>query len=95
VEENWSGYAGGLVGFAWNRFLFYAIGGSAFAQVDLKTYDVDTTTFFPGGGVAPSVAPGSFTVTSKSVDAINNILTGWYAGGGVQFALSNVWTVGL
>jgi len=98
VEENWSGYAGGLVGFAWNRFLFYAIGGSAFAQVDLKTYDVDTTTFFLGGGVAPSVIPhqpDSFTVTSKSVDAKNDTLDGWYAGGGVQFALSNVLTTGL
>src|ERR1700719_66906 len=71
VEENWSGYAGGQLGFAWNRFLFYAMGGAAFAQVDLKTYDVATTFFFEGDGVtAPSrVAPqqGELFVQSKSV----------------------------
>ena len=100
LTQNWSGYAGGQVGFAWNRWLFYAMGGAAFAQVDLHTYDVATTEFFPGDdGTTPSrITPqqeGPFTVQSKSVNAINNVLTGWYAGGGVKFALSNVLTVGL
>jgi opacity protein-like surface antigen len=99
LTENWSGYAGGLVGFAWNRFLFYAIGGSAFAQLDLATYDVSNTEFFPDGGTVPSIItprqPTSFFTHAKSVDALNNILTGWYAGGGVQFAFSNVLTAGL
>jgi len=87
VEENWSGYAGGQLGFAWNRFLFYGMGGAAFAQVDMKTYDVGSTEFFPDDP--------SFFVQSKSVDAKNDTLNGWYAGGGVKFALSDVWTVGV
>jgi outer membrane immunogenic protein len=86
-ETNWSGYAGAQLGVAWHRFLFYGMGGSAFTELDVRELDRATTSF-------TNVGPVPFT-TDKSLTATNNILAGWYAGGGVQFAVTNVVTAGL
>jgi outer membrane immunogenic protein len=91
VEQIWSGYAGGQIGLAWQRFLFYATGGSAFAQVDARELDRATTTFFPTDDRVAKQQDGISIgpQTDKQLTATNNILAGWYAGGGVMFALSN------
>jgi opacity protein-like surface antigen len=92
VEQIWSGYAGGQIGLAWQRFLFYATGGSAFAQVDARELDRATTIFFGRGDGNTTIKAdgnGSGPQTDKQLTETNNILTGWYAGGGVMFAFSN------
>lgn len=45
IEQEWAGYTGGQLGFAWNRFFIYAIGGAAFAQIDVHSFDAVTTEF--------------------------------------------------
>ena len=95
VEQIWSGSAGGQIGVAWRRFLFYGNGGAAFAEVDARELDRATTTFFQNIIMGPgNVGPRQGNVqigpqTDKQLTATNNILAGWYAGGGVMFALSN------
>jgi outer membrane immunogenic protein len=87
VEQVWSGSAGGQIGVAWRRFLFYANGGSAFAQVDARELDRAATNF--------SGLPTASGVVDKQLTETNNILTGWYAGGGLQFAFSDAVTAGI
>jgi len=63
----------GRLGYAWDRALFFATGGAAFAQVQHN--------YFNAAGVSD---PGN-TYSSTRV--------GWTVGGGVEYALSNNWSV--
>jgi opacity protein-like surface antigen len=92
VETVWTGYAGGQIGFAWNRFFFYADGGSAFAEVDTKTFDQAVTNFFTFSPGVPRTFIG--TTTDRQVIAKNNMMAGWYAGGGAKYAVSNAVAIG-
>jgi outer membrane immunogenic protein len=94
VEQDWTGYAGAQVGFAWRRFLFYATGGGAFSEVDVRTFDRVSTTFFDVTG-APIGRQVDRAPQHSFDDAANNILTGWYAGGGMQFAFTDTIRAGL
>jgi outer membrane immunogenic protein len=90
AEQDWSGYAGAQIGFAWRRFLFYATGGSAFSQIDMRTFDQAKTLFFDAAGAQ------MFPLEREGVvNATNNVLTGWYAGGGMQFAFSDALRAGI
>jgi opacity protein-like surface antigen len=115
VETTWNGFAGGNIGFAWNRFLIYGEGGAAFTDVHFKNTDKADTSFFSNEcvgdctlaiptGVAPRIqrAPGlnpplSFIgeIVNKKTHTQGNVLTGWYGGGGVDFALTKIVTVGM
>jgi outer membrane immunogenic protein len=72
----------GRLGIAWDRILIYGTGGVAFAGVnsDLTLSGVDTT-------VVPFVP--FFASRSRS-----NSRTGWTVGGGIEYALSNNWSIG-
>jgi outer membrane immunogenic protein len=75
----WLGTARGRVGFApMCRLLFYATGGLAYGNVDYSAQTNFGTTLFHG-----SSYPVNFTETK----------TGWTAGGGIEYAISNHWTV--
>jgi opacity protein-like surface antigen len=89
AEQNWSGYAGAQVGFAWQRFLFYATGGGAFSQIDMRTVDFARTEFFDVTGALMSIQRG------RVINATNNVLSGWYAGGGMQFCFTDKLRAGL
>jgi opacity protein-like surface antigen len=89
AEQNWSGYAGAQVGFAWQRFLFYATGGGAFSQIDMRTVDFARTEFFDVTGALMSFQQG------RVINATNNVLSGWYAGGGMQFCFTDKLRAGL
>lgn len=101
AEQDWSGYAGAQVGFAWGRFLFYATGGGAFSQVDVRTFDRASTTFFDvtGAPIVNSVGSNQPQVDRAPQahfnDSANDVLTGWYAGGGLQYAFNDVIRAGL
>jgi outer membrane immunogenic protein len=94
AEKDWSGYAGAQVGFAWRRFLFYATGGGAFSQIDVRTFDRASTTFFDVTG-APIGTQVDRAPQHSFNDAANNVLTGWYAGGGMQYAFNDTIRAGL
>jgi len=94
VEEVWSGYAGGQLGVAWGRFLFYATGGAAFAQIDVRQTDRATTTFFGPGVQSPANQLTLPRIDNRS-SANNTAQAGWYAGGGVQLALNDAVSAGV
>jgi opacity protein-like surface antigen len=92
AERNWDGWVGGQIGFAWSRFLFYGTGGYTFADVALHGYDRVRTEFF-GDGVLTSDFDLTRSTALASVQS--DIMNGWYAGGGAQFALNDKVTLGL
>jgi outer membrane immunogenic protein len=99
VETNWNGYIGGQLGFAWRRLLFYGAGGAAFTNVDVTTFDMADTEFFEGivgGPVGPKQIIGSLgSAVTRRRHPANDVQTGWYAGGGLQYALTNFISAGL
>ncbi len=60
----------GRVGYAWDRTLFYATGGAAFADIQHSV----------NGGITPFYSGSTGRV-------------GWTVGGGVEYALTNNWSV--
>ncbi|HWY52301.1 MAG TPA: hypothetical protein VNW72_12545 [Chthoniobacterales bacterium] len=115
AETTWNGFAGGNIGFAWNRFLFYGEGGAAFTDVHFESTDTADTSFFQnclqntnvvcGGTVArgtvggvPRQPQGSIfigEIVSKKTHTQGDVLTGWYGGGGIDYALTKIVTVGV
>lgn len=103
AETTWNGYFGGQLGYAWWRLLFYGNGGAAFTDLHVMAVDRARTDFFETGcdGNCPDVSInqdnigfflGGVTNTSRPTDS--DVLTGWYAGGGIQYALNDVVRVG-
>jgi outer membrane immunogenic protein len=69
----------GRLGIAWDRVLIYATGGVAFGSIN---------TDFELSGVDEAGVP-VFASTSRS-----NSRTGWTVGGGIEYALTNNWSIG-
>jgi opacity protein-like surface antigen len=97
VEQLWAGYVGGQLGFAWNRFLIYGLGGAAFAQIDVLSLDRAFTVF--SQNVIPVAGQQGNVVLGQTVDKPrlqnNTIQAGWFAGGGLQYAFNDTWSAGL
>jgi opacity protein-like surface antigen len=109
VETTWNGYVGGHLGFAWNRFLFYGEGGAAFTDAHYESWERADTRFFSNqcvgvqcdkvvnlGAVQPQ--QGNFfigEIVSMKKHTQGDVLTGWYGGGGVDYALTKIVSVGL
>ena len=75
----WLGTVRGRIGFAPTcRLLIYGTGGLAYGNVDYSAQTNFGTTLFTGASY-----PVNFTETK----------TGWTAGGGIEYAISNHWTV--
>ena len=104
VEETWSGYAGAQLGYAMDHWLFYATGGAAFAQIEVRQVDRAFTEFFQEKDAvtsrpvtsAPDQGPGFLGSTdSRAVSSRGSVQDGWFAGGGVMFAFTDNMSVGL
>ena len=102
VEETWSGYVGGQLGYAMDHWLFYATGGAAFAQIEVRQVDRAFTEFFFDDSAATSrptgPAPlGSFagSTDSRAVSSRGSVQDGWFAGAGLMYAFANNMSVGL
>jgi outer membrane immunogenic protein len=74
---NWYGMVTGRAGIAWDRALFYVKGGVAF--VNTRTSVVDS-----------NLVVGFNTVTAISGDTLR---TTWTVGGGLEYALSEAWSI--
>jgi outer membrane immunogenic protein len=107
VETTWNGFVGGHIGFAWNRFLFYGEGGAAFTDAHYQSWERADTSFFqtcneceaqPTRVVQPQQVDGGMfigEIVSKKMHTQGNVLTGWYGGGGIDFALTKIVSVGV
>jgi outer membrane immunogenic protein len=99
AEMNWNASTELHLGYAYHQFLFYVLGGGAFAGVTVTTQDVASTDFFQfnneGGGVAPQQGRFLGNVTNGLNNENSQVMTGWTAGGGVAMALNNLVSVNL
>jgi len=105
VEETWSGYAGGQLGYAMDHWLFYATGGAAFAQIEVRQVDRAFTAFFfndlatsspvvSRSAAAPQGIP-SGTTDSRLTSSRGSVQDGWFAGCGFMYAFASNMTAGL
>jgi len=74
----------GRVGYAWDRVLFFATGGAAFADIQHQ-YAVSNLQ-----GVLQAV---TLVTTYDPNNPYSSTRVGWTVGGGVEYALSNNWSV--
>ena len=81
VQGDWLGAINGRLGFAFDRALFYAIGGAAFAR--------GSTTVTAGPALTALL--GQFGVAATPVN-ISHDYTGYDIGGGVEYAITPNWT---
>lgn len=97
AEMNWNASTELHLGYAWNQFLFYVLGGGAFAGVTVTTQDVASTDFFQfgGGEIAPQQGRPLGNVTNGLNNESSQVLTGYTAGGGVAMALTSLVSVNL
>ncbi|PYK29037.1 MAG: hypothetical protein DME57_11425 [Verrucomicrobia bacterium] len=110
VDSNWNGTIGGNIGFCWNRILFYVTGGAAFTDVHFYSMDRADTEFFgfvgDGDGTThpairrttggPRQGEGFIgEIVSKHTHTDGDILTGYYAGGGTMYQLTDLCSVGI
>jgi len=80
VQQNWLASLNGRLGIAYDRVLFYVIGGGALAQ--------GSVTVTPGVVLFPPRPPNTVQVTEVSRTAN---LSGWDIGAGVEYAFDPHW----
>jgi len=80
-SSRWQASARGRIGYAWDRWMIYATGGAAFTNVNVGTNFIATT----AGGFA---FPATVINDEKT-------LVGWTVGGGMEYAVTNNWIVGI
>jgi outer membrane immunogenic protein len=101
VEMDWNATTELHLGYAWHEFMFYVLGGGAFARVSASTHDVASSDFFGGGGdVVGGVSPrqgGRFlgNVTNSLFRQDSEVLSGYTVGGGIAMALTEFVSVNL
>lgn len=82
TRSNWRGSLTGRIGYAWGPTLLYVTSGVSYARFNFaSTYNAQ---FTPGIGFSPAV---------YATDSITKFRIGGVIGGGVEYALSNRWSV--
>jgi outer membrane immunogenic protein len=90
-------------GYAFDRFLIYATGGLAYGGVNSNTNNnfvgagLITTTapgfVIPGTGGAIATVPTQRLIATGTTRSGSSSKAGWTVGGGVEYAITNNWTV--
>jgi len=75
----------GRLGYAWDHLLFFATGGAAFGDIQHQ-YAVTAPTQL-------QVAPNTLVTRYDPNNPYSSTRVGWTVGGGVEYALSNNWSV--
>ena len=109
VETTWNGNIGGNIGWCWNRFLIYVAGGASFSDAQFTSMDKADTSFFgfigDGDGTQhPTIRRTTGgprqgenfigEIVSKHDRTQNDVLTGYYAGGGTLYQLTDLVSAG-
>lgn len=82
TKNTWRGAVTGRIGYAWGPALIYALSGMSFAQFNFtSTYNAQ---FWPTTGITPAV---------YVTDTISKFRLGGTIGGGVEYALTDRWSV--
>lgn len=81
-QQNWLGTVRGRLGLAFDRVLVYGTGGLAYGNVQHTLNETQLTA--PGGGFLAALI-----VTD------NTTRTGWAAGAGIEYAISDQWSIGV
>lgn len=81
-EQNWLGTFRGRLGWAFDRVLFYGTGGLAYGNVQHTLTETQLT------------AAGGAVLAALSVTD-NTTRTGWVAGAGIQYAITDQWSIGV
>lgn len=109
VETTWNGNIGGNIGFCWNRILFFVAGGAAFTDAQFTSMEKADTSFFgfigDGDGTThPAIRRTTGgprqgetfigEIISRKDRTSNDVLTGYYAGGGTLYQLTDLVSAG-
>ena len=89
IETNWQASARLRLGYAVNRVLLYVTGGAVLLESSARTTDIAQTDFFT------SPTTFAFTVTDTNTSNDDNLEIGWTAGGGAEWAFTNIASMGL
>ena len=81
LRSDWQASARGRLGYAWDRWMIYATGGAAFINAKVGTNFIATT-------AAGFNFPATVLTDEKT-------LVGWTVGGGLEYAITNNWIVGV
>lgn len=108
TEVEWMASARARLGWAKGHVLLYATGGAAFAQVSMRATDTAITEFFFDqaifdnfGTSGPGIGPVIFsripigTANNISTSENSDILTGWTGGGGGEWAVTDMVSIGV
>jgi outer membrane immunogenic protein len=88
VETDWEASARARLGYARGPILIYVTGGVAFADVNVTASDSGTL----------HTSSGTFqegTGTFDNLSKVDDIQIGWTAGGGIEWAVHNCFTIGI
>lgn len=95
ADTRWAGSAVGRLGYATGPFLFYGLGGVSFAGVTVHAQDTARSDFFGGGDVGNQVGRFLGSRTDQFQGSDDNVLVGYTAGGGAEYALTQICSVGV
>lgn len=87
-STDWNASVRIRLGYTYDRWLFYLTGGPAFADVTGRADDFATTDFF-----MRNIPIGTITSTNKSSDS--DVFTGWTAGAGADWRVTQLVSVGV
>ena len=101
AETNWIAAAMGKLGYAQGPFLFYAIGGATWCDINTTAHDIATTDFFilrDGMAPIPSEPIDSqflATISNTNISKSDDTRFGWTAGGGIEIAATKTVSLAL
>lgn len=108
AEVEWMASARARLGWAKGHVLLYATGGGAFAQVSMRATDTAITQFFfnqaifenfntSGPGIGPVIFNHIPIGTANNIKTAedSDILTGWTGGGGGEWAVTDMVSIGV
>ena len=98
AKVNWNSAVTGKLGFATGPFLFYGTGGVAFTDVTAFADDRVNTDFFGFNGGSPQRDGRSGflgTQVSRNTTKDEHITVGWTAGGGFEYAITQICSMGV
>ena len=91
-NTNYIATFGPRFGYAWCRFLPYVTGGLAIGDIDFYQRIHETVIFTDGDGEAPAPLQAINGFPFDEQGRSNDTQVGWFAGGGLQYAITDHWS---